>query len=236
MIKKTLLISSLCLFIFSMPTNAKQKIRLNNNKAKESYSIGFSIGKGFKAQEIKIEYEALLQGIKDSADNGSPLMSQTEIEQTLKGIQDRMRKKMNAEMSKKRQEQGKINEKAGSAFLRKNKKRKGVITLSSGLQYEKLKEGKGEKPKKSDTVVTNYRGTTIDGKEFDSSYKRGKSATFTVGGVIVGWQEALQLMKPGAKWKLYIPPKLGYGERGAGQMIGPNETLIFEIELLEIKK
>jgi len=127
------------------------------------------------------------------------------------------------------------NQKEGEVFLAENKKKKGVITLPSGLQYQVIKEGTGKIPKATDTVTTHYRGTLIDGTEFDSSYKRGEPASFPVNGVIKGWTEALQLMKVGSKWQLFIPSNLAYGPQGAGQAIGPNATLIFEIELLSIK-
>ena len=127
------------------------------------------------------------------------------------------------------------NRQKGEAFLVENQKKEGVITLPSGLQYKVIEEGTGESPKPNDTVVTHYRGTLIDGKEFDSSYRRGEPASFPVNRVIAGWTEALQLMKVGAKWQLFIPPELAYGERGAGRAIGPNAALIFEIELVEIQ-
>ena len=130
---------------------------------------------------------------------------------------------------------GEKNKKTGAEFLAKNKKEKGVVTLASGLQYKVLTKGSGKVPKSSDTVETHYVGTLIDGQEFDSSRRRGKPATFPVSGVIKGWTEALQLMPAGSKWMLYIPSNLAYGERGAGGIIGPNATLIFEIELLSIK-
>ena len=128
------------------------------------------------------------------------------------------------------------NAKEGAAFLAENKNKEGVITLESGLQYKVLKSGDGPSPKETDTVVTHYRGNLINGEIFDSSYKRGQPATFPVSGVIAGWTEALQKMKVGDKWQLFIPSNLAYGENGAGQKIGPNEVLIFELELLEIKK
>jgi len=131
---------------------------------------------------------------------------------------------------------GEKNRKEGEAFLAANKKKEGVKTLASGLQYKVIKPGTGKKPKSTDTVTTHYRGTLIDGTEFDSSYNRGQPATFPVHGVIPGWTEALQLMEEGAKWQLFIPSKLGYGERGAGQAIGPNATLIFEVELVSVQE
>jgi FKBP-type peptidyl-prolyl cis-trans isomerase FklB len=135
----------------------------------------------------------------------------------------------------KRKAEGDENLKAGEVFLAENRKKEGVVTLPNGLQYKILKAGGGRKPTEADTVEVNYRGTLIDGTEFDSSYKRGKPVTFKVTGVIKGWTEALKLMPVGSKWQLFIPPQLAYGERGAGQAIGPNATLIFEIELLAIK-
>ena len=124
----------------------------------------------------------------------------------------------------------------GEKFLTENKKQKGVVTLPSGLQYKIVKEGSGESPKATDTVTTNYRGKLIDGTEFDSSYTRGEPARFAVNAVIPGWTEALQLMKPGAQWVLYIPPKLAYGENGVGNLIGPNATLVFDVDLLSVDK
>jgi FKBP-type peptidyl-prolyl cis-trans isomerase FklB len=142
---------------------------------------------------------------------------------------------MMANQSKKAGELAEKNQKEGEAFLAANKKKDSVITLPSGLQYKVIAEGTGKMPTLNDTVTTNYRGTLIDGTEFDNSYKRGEPATFPVSGVIPGWTEALQHMKVGAKWQLFVPSNLGYGERGAGETIGPNATLIFEVELLSIK-
>jgi FKBP-type peptidyl-prolyl cis-trans isomerase FklB len=140
------------------------------------------------------------------------------------------------EVMAKQAEVAKKNKAEGEAFLAENKKKEGVKTTPSGLQYKVIKPGKGKKPKSSDTVTVNYRGTLIDGTEFDSSYKRGQPATFQVSGVIPGWTEALQLMEEGAKWQLFIPSNLAYGERGAGGVIGPNATLIFEVELISIQE
>ena len=132
-------------------------------------------------------------------------------------------------------EQAKENQEQGEAFLAENEKKEGVLTLPSGLQYQVVDAGTGDTPVATDTVVTHYRGTLIDGKEFDSSHRRGEPASFPVNRVIAGWTEALQLMQVGAKWELFIPPNLAYGERGAGREIGPNSTLIFEIELIGIQ-
>jgi FKBP-type peptidyl-prolyl cis-trans isomerase FklB len=158
-------------------------------------------------------------------------MSDKDMDETMKSFQQEMSTKMQA----KQKIEGDKNKKEGEAFLEANKKKDGVITLPSGLQYKILKEGSGAKPTATQTVKCNYRGTLIDGKEFDSSYKRGEPTEFPVGQVIKGWTEALQLMPVGSKWQLYIPSNLAYGENGGGSMIGPNAVLIFDIELISIK-
>lgn len=198
---------------------------------KISYSIGLNIGKSFKQQSISIKVDALAQGIKDAIKGEGQLLTDEEIHQVMTAFQQRM-------MEKKQNQDKMVAEKnsaEGKAFLDNNKKRKGVTALPSGLQYEVIRPGTGATPSLTDTVVTNYRGTLISGQEFDSSYKRGTPATFPVNGVIRGWTEALQLMKVGAKWKLYVPSELAYGPRSAGPVIGPNSTLVFEIELMEVK-
>jgi FKBP-type peptidyl-prolyl cis-trans isomerase FklB len=145
-------------------------------------------------------------------------------------------KEMMAKQQELAKKLGEKNKKEGEAFLSENRKKEGIKALPSGLQYKVVKAGTGKKPKSTDTVTTHYRGTLIDGTEFDSSYRRGQPASFPVSGVIAGWTEALQLMEEGAKWQLFIPPNLAYGERGAGSQIGPNATLIFEIELISIQE
>lgn len=157
-------------------------------------------------------------------------MTEDEAKAALTQLQTDVRQKLDA----KSHEEGAVNRKEGDTFLAANKTKDGVKTLPSGLQYKVLKEGTGPKPTASDTVTCNYRGTLINGKEFDSSYKRGQPTSFPVGGVIKGWTEALQLMPVGSKWELFIPPDMAYGDRGAGADIGPGETLIFEVELLSI--
>ncbi len=219
------------LFIFAANLNAKQKLDLKSENDKVSYSIGLSIGKNFKQQSMNIVLDVLMQGIEDGISGDAPQMTDQEIKQTMADFRKQMTAKM--EVQKKASE-GK-NLKEGVEFLGKNKKRENVVSLESGLQYEVITKGTGKKPGLDDTVVTHYKGTFINGKEFDSSYKRGQPATFPVKGVIKGWTEALQLMETGSKWKLFIPANLAYGPRGAGNVIGPNSTLIFEIELLEIK-
>jgi FKBP-type peptidyl-prolyl cis-trans isomerase FklB len=210
---------------------AQKKETPKTQKEKVSYSIGVNIGKNMKTQGLEVESGFLTQGIKDGLSNAKTAMSDKDMDATMKKFQEEMTTKMQA----KQKTDGDKNKKEGEAFLAANKKKEGIITLPSGLQYKILKAGDGAKPTASQTVKCNYRGTLIDGKEFDSSYKRGEPTEFPVGQVIKGWTEALQLMPVGSKWQLFIPSDLAYGPNGAGQMIGPNATLIFEIELISIK-
>jgi FKBP-type peptidyl-prolyl cis-trans isomerase FklB len=205
-------------------------LTLKTEKEKFSYALGMNIGTGMKRQSVAVDPAILARGLKDSLSGGKTLMTEDEARATLKQMQDEMRQKQQAKM----QEEGTANKKVGDAFLVANKTKEGVVTLPSGLQYKILTAGTGPKPTTSDSVVCNYKGTLIDGKEFDSSYKRGQPATFPVTGVIKGWTEALQLMPVGSKWQLFVPSDLAYGERGAGADIGPGATLIFEVELMSI--
>lgn len=211
--------------------NAAEKTVLKTDKEKVSYSIGLNIGSNFKMQSIDIDVDALSKGIKDAIALNKPLLSEKEIQDTMAAFQ----KDMAAKQQEKMKVVGDKNKKDGEAFLAANKKKEGVKTTASGLQYKIIKEGTGKKPSAKDTVTVNYRGTLIDGTEFDSSYKRGEATSFPVDQVIPGWTEALQLMKVGSKYELYIPSNIAYGERGAGPQIGPNTTLIFEVELVSIK-
>lgn len=201
-------------------------------KEKVSYSIGRDIGDNLKSQEIDVDAGMLARGISDSISGAAGIMSESERQAVMAAFQQELM----AKRTEKRKVDTDKNKAEGQAFLEKNKKNKGVKVLPSGLQYKVLVDGKGAKPGATDTVKVNYRGTLINGKEFDSSYKRGTPATFPVNGVIKGWTEALQLMKTGSKWELYIPSEIAYGERGAGADIGPNATLIFTVELLSIEK
>ena len=202
-------------------------------KDKNSYAMGMNIGTGLRKQSIDIDPAILARGLKDSFTNGKTLLTEEEERAVLTQLQSEVRKKQQ-ELA---QVAGEANKKQGVAFLEANKTKEGVVTLPSGLQYKVLQEGTGPKPAATDMVVCNYRGTLVDNTEFDSSYKRGQPATFPVTGVIKGWTEALQLMPVGSKWQLVVPPELGYGERGApGGQIGPNATLIFEVELLSIQE
>jgi len=201
--------------------NAQENLALKSQKDKVSYIIGMDIGTNLKKQSIDIDSNILAKGVKDALSGGKPLLTEQEIQETMIAFQKEVMEKQ---------------KKRGEAFLAENKNKEGVKTLPSGLQYKVIKAGTGKTPKLNNTVTTHYRGTLIDGTEFDSSYKRGQPVSFPVSGVIPGWTEALQLMQEGAKWQLFIPPNLGYGERGAGGVIGPNATLIFEMELISIQE
>jgi len=225
--KLNIIIILAVLFLVSQ-LNAQENLVLKTQKDKMSYVIGMDIGNNLKRQSIDVDPNILAKAIKDALAGQKPLLSDQEIRETMAAHQNEMKAKQEV-LAKKNKEQG-------DAFLAGNKKKEGVKTLPSGLQYKVIKAGKGKKPKPDDSVTTNYRGTLIDGTEFDSSYKRGQPAAFKVSGVIPGWTEALQLMEEGAKWQLFIPPSLAYGERGAGGTIGPNATLIFEIELISIQE
>lgn len=204
---------------------------LTTDRDKESYALGMNIAKGLKAQSIDVDSAILLRGIKDTLSGGKLLLTDDQAAAALTQLQAEVHKKQDEA----RKELGDKNMKEGAAFLAANKTKDGVVTLPSGLQYKILTAGTGPKPTAADTVVCQYRGTLVDGTEFDSSYKRGQPATFPVGRVIKGWTEALQLMPVGSKWQLFIPPDLAYGPNGAGGVIGPNATLIFEVELVSIQ-
>ncbi|UCH81588.1 MAG: FKBP-type peptidyl-prolyl cis-trans isomerase [Nitrospiraceae bacterium] len=220
------------LLIMTYPVYAEQDTLLKNKKDKVSYAIGMDIGKNLKKQPIEINPEALSQGLWDSLTDEKTLMTDQEYSDTMNAFRTEMNQKQTEQMK----EISDRNKKDGEKFLAENRKKEGVVTTESGLQYKIVTEGTGASPKSTDTVTVHYKGTLIDGKEFDSSHKRGQPATFPVNGVIKGWTEALQLMKTGAKWQLFIPSELAYGERGAGRNIGPNSTLIFDVELISIKE
>ena len=224
------LIVPLCIILAGSPVFAEDKTELKTQKDKLSYAIGMDMGGSLKRNSIDVDIDALVKGLKDALAGGKMMMTEQEQRETLMAFQ----KEFQVKQQEKMKALAETNKKEGEAFLAENKKKKGVKTLPSGLQYKIITEGKGASPKETDTVTVNYRGTLIDGTEFDSSYKRNEPATFPVKGVIRGWTEALQLMKEGAKWQLFIPSDLAYGERGAGGTIGPNATLIFEVELLKI--
>ena len=195
-------------------------------------NIGTGYSQGLKKQSVDVDWNLIAQGMKDAAAGSKTRLTQDEAKAVLNEVQTEIQK----QQQEKTQQAAAANKTEGEAFLAANKSKDGVVTLHSGLQYKILTAGAGPKPTASDSVKCNYRGTLIDGKEFDSSYKRGQPATFEVGQVIKGWTEALQLMPVGSKWQIFVPSSLGYGERGAGAEIGPNATLIFEVELLSIEE
>jgi len=213
---------------------------LKDPKQKVSYGIGLSIGRQMKGQSIEVDSQALARGIMDAIAGSKPLLSDQELQQTMMAFQQELQARqrgMAAKQSEASKALGEKNQKEGAAFLAENAKKPGVKTLPSGLQYKVVKEGTGPMPKATDQVKTHYRGTLLDGTVFDSSYKRGEPATFGVSDVIAGWTEALQLMKVGSRWQLFIPGDLAYGANPRpGGPIGPNATLVFDIELLGIEK
>lgn len=210
---------------------------MKDQKSKVSYSIGLNIGKSMKAEEIDIDVALLAKGIKDAL-AGNSAMTEEEIRDTMQAFQQQMQAKMLAKQkaaAEAAKGQGEKNKADGAAFLAANKQKAGVETTKSGLQFKRIKNGAGKTPKATDTVTTHYAGRLLDGTEFDSSIKRGQPASFPVNGVIAGWTEALQLMKVGDKWELYIPYQLAYGEEGRPGAIPPSALLIFEIELLGVQ-
>jgi FKBP-type peptidyl-prolyl cis-trans isomerase FklB len=204
---------------------------LKDQKDKVSYAIGVDIANSLRRQSIEVNPDVLVQGIKDNLLKRKTLLSEQEMRDVLTVFQ----REMLTKQGELRKEIGEKNRKEGQAFLTANKQKSGIMVRPSGLQYKELQAGTGQTPKATDTVVAHYRGMLIDGTEFDSSYRRGAPTNFQVTGVIPGWTEALQLMKVGAKWQIFVPTELAYGERGVGDVIPPNAALIFEIELLGVK-
>jgi len=228
---RLLLTALLGICLLASLAQAADQAALKDSKDKLSYSIGVDIGHRLKGQSIDVDPDILAKGIKDIFTGGKLLLTEQEVRDTLTTFQ----KDMIAKQKERAKVLGEKNKKEGEAYLEANRKKKGVKVLPSGLQYKVITEGKGKTPKATDTVTVNYKGTLIDGTEFDSSYKKGQPATFPVNKVIPGWTESLQLMKEGSKWQIVVPPALAYKEMGAGNMIGPDATLIFEIELISFK-
>lgn len=211
--------------------DTKGSRELKTQKDKVSYGIGLDIGRSFKQQNLAasdIDLDKMRIGIQDAVGDVKPILSDSQLQETMMAFQKDMVARQDSTNKIKAEE----NEKAGKAFFEKNGKEAGVITTASGLQYKIITEGKGPKPDTTSTVSVHYKGTLLDGTEFDSSLKRGQPVSFPVTNVIKGWTEALLLMPVGSKWMLYIPAALGYGDRGAGKQIGPNSALTFEVELL----
>ena len=202
-----------------------------NQQERAGYALGLNIGRTLKAQSIDVDLTFLTRGIRDALTGAKPLLTDQEMQETMKTAQKQAQARAQAQAKV----EGAKNKLEGDKFLAANAKKQGVQTTKSGLQYKVLKEGKGPSPKPTDVVRTHYHGTLINGEVFDSSVQRGEPAEFPVNGVIPGWTEALQQMKVGSKWQLFVPPNLAYGEDGF-QDIPPNKTLVFEVELLDILK
>jgi FKBP-type peptidyl-prolyl cis-trans isomerase FklB len=204
---------------------------LKDQKDKESYSLGYRFGENMQFQGAQLNLDVYLSGVRDALDGKKSRMTPDEIRSTIAGLQQRLA----AAQQKTQKEQAEKNLSVGAAFLAENQKKEGVRTLPSGLQYLVLAEGTGKTPKKGDNVTVHYRGTLINGTEFESAYGRPVAPTFQVEGLIPGWSEALLMMKEGAKWRLFIPPNLAYGEKGSPPVIPANSTLIFEVELISVQ-
>jgi FKBP-type peptidyl-prolyl cis-trans isomerase FklB len=223
---KSIIVSAIALSFTVNVFGEEKPAQLKDQKEKFSYAVGLNIGMNFKRQNVEVNPDLVLSGIKDGV-FGKPQMTMDQIRETMVAFEK--------DMQQKQTEAGKKNQADAEKFLAENKNKEGVKTTASGLQYKVLKEGNGAQPKSSDTVTVNYRGTLMDGTEFDSSYQRGQPASFPVGAVIKGWTEALQLMKVGSKYQLFIPPNLAYGEHAPSPQIPANALLIFEVELMDAK-
>lgn len=214
-------------FLFGAPVMADtHAAKLDTDQQKLSYIFGIQVGQNMMAEGVDLEMDAFSAGVADMFAGKQPQLEQAEAERVIGAFQQKKAQEMAETMNKKQE--------IAQAYLEQNGKKEGVVTTASGLQYTIIKEGDGATPTEKDKVIAHYKGTLLDGTVFDSSYDRGEPATFPVTGVIQGWQETLQLMKEGAKWQIVVPANLAYGPRGAGQLIGPNETLIFDIELIAI--
>lgn len=211
---------------------ADKPMVLETDEQRVSYGMGIGLGQRIKQETFEIDVDAFSKGVKDAINGDTPLMTQEEIMAQMQSFQQQQMAKQQEEMAK----AAEVNKAEGDAFLAENATKEGVVTLESGLQYRIITEGEGAKPTADDTVEVHYSGTLLDKTEFDSSYKRGSTVSFPVNGVIPGWTEALQLMPVGSKWELFIPAELAYGPGGTGGPIGPNQTLVFEVELIAIKE
>lgn len=201
------------------------------DKEKTSYAVGMNVGSAIRRDSADLDVNLIVRGLQDALSSATPLLTQDEMRALLTRLQAQLKSRVATQQSEKAARA----KSEGDVFLAENKTKEGVVTTASGLQYKILKAGTGAKPAVTDTVVVNYRGTLIDGTEFDNSYKAGKPSTLALNRVIKGWSEALQLMPVGSKWQLYVPSDLAYGTRGAGPRIGPNTALIFDVELLSVQ-
>ncbi len=228
--KKLIIVITGMLVLSGCGRKTLQKADLETVQDLYSYSVGYEVGRNLQQQEARFNLDALYQGIEDVLMENQPLLDQTERQQAMAAFQVQLQERFADE----RAAQGEVNRAEGEVFLVENKTHEGVVTLPSGLQYLIMREGNGPKPKPTDRVSVHYIGSFLDGTEFDNSYTGGNPTIFAVNRVISGWTEALQLMSVGSKWKLWLPPELGYGAAGRGTQISPNATLVFEVELLSI--
>ncbi len=224
-------IVALAVVLFAGLAAAQDQNPLKTDKDKLSYALGMDLGSQMAARAIDLDPDVFARGLRDALTHGKTLMTEDDARVIITALQKDLATKQ-AAAAKAVAGQNKAE---GEAFLARNQKEPGVVTLPSGLQYKPIKVGDGKKPAADDTVICHYRGTLINGKEFDSSYRRNAPAELPLKNVIKGWSEALQMMTVGSKWQIFIPAQLAYGERGAGADIGPNATLIFEVELISIK-
>jgi len=208
--------------------NKDKDVVLDTKVKKVSYIMGYDYGTKIEKYSDKLDYKFIIKGIKDGLEKNDPKMNRDEMSKIMRNFL--------TELQKEREELAEINKKLQKEFLEKNAKKEDVKTTESGLQYKIIKKGTGESPTPEDTVKVHYKGTLINGEVFDSSYKRGKPAVFQLNKVIKGWTEGVQLMSESGKWKFFIPSEIAYGTKGAGDVIGPNEVLIFEVELLDVIK
>lgn len=221
-------------FLLLLPSSllADEQKALETQQEKESYSIGYQVGLSMKNDGVDVDFDKLIKGLQDAINDQEPLLSVEEMRTLILALKERAR-----EIQMRKVQEARVNNaKESEKFLAENGKKEGVKTTESGLQYRILKEGDGNSPGPEDSVTVHYRGTFIDGEEFDSSYARGKPQTLQTDGVIKGWTEALQMMKVGSQWEIFVPPDLAYGRGGQGGVIPPNSALVFEIELLSVEK
>ena len=223
---KIALWSGILLTTVTLSASAQEAAVLSTERQQFSYAVGYRLAQDIKRQGLDVDAAALTQAVQDVLSGAEPRLSTGEMQAAVRSYLQRQ--------TQEREAQNKANEEKGKAFLDANKAKPGVVVLPSGLQYQVLTKGTGRVPTADDKVQVHYRGTLIDGTEFDSSYSRGEPTKLQVTQVIQGWQEALQLMPVGSKWQIFVPAELGYGSRGAGDAIGPGETLVFEIELLSV--
>jgi FKBP-type peptidyl-prolyl cis-trans isomerase FklB len=231
-------VASLCVALLAGIVCAQNVTELKSDKEQLSYALGMAYGNQLRKQSLELETAAFNQGLNDARSGGKTMLTEGEARALIANLNDEIKKMQLAAQAEKLQaenEEAEMNRTAGEAFLAANKTKEGVVTLDSGLQYKILKAGQGKKPTLEDTILCHYKGMTVDGKEFDSTYLNGKPATMPLKGVIKGWKEALQLMPEGSKWQLFVPCQLAYGARAAGKQFGPNSALVFEIELISIE-